>query len=240
MPTLRADLTAVGDDRGMEHWGAGPGLRWTRAAVLAACGTIGGSLFHASADGRLPDPTVLVAIWVASTAAVAPLLRHELGAERVVGLLVAWQAGVHVALGALGEPAAAVHVIASSSAAPATTGGHHAAHAALVDAPGVLDVALATLSAHAPMALGHAAAAALAGLWLAAGERALWSLLALSRQRLCVPAVDVLRSWLWSPGDVSLPLRPGPVSTLADAAPARFAARWWATCVGRRGPPVFC
>jgi hypothetical protein len=218
----------------MEQWGAGAGLRWTRAAVLAACGVIGGSLFHAAADGRLPGLAVLLAVWVVSTVAVAPLLGVELSRSRVVVLLVAWQAGVHVALGALGAQGPGAHAAATHPAA------HHATHAALVEAPGVMDVALATIGAHAPMALGHAAAAALAGLWLAAGERALWSLLALSRERVCVPAVDLLRSWLRLPGDVSLPLRPGAVLTLADVPTARFPTWLLAGCLGRRGPPVFC
>lgn len=214
----------------MEQWGAGPGLRWTRAAVLAACGVLGGSLFHAAADGRLPGPAVLLAVWVVSTVAVAPLLGVELGRSRVMVLLVAWQAGVHVALGALGAQDPGAHAAAT----------HHATHAAQVAAPGVMDMALATVGAHAPMALGHAAAAALAGLWLAAGERALWSLLALSRERVCVPAVDLLRSWLWLPGDASLPLRAGAVLALADVPPARFPARLLAGCLGRRGPPASC
>jgi hypothetical protein len=219
----------------MEQWGAGAGLRWTRAAVLAACGVMVGSLFHAAADGRLPGPAVLLAVWVVSTAAVAPLLGVELGRSRVMVLLMAWQAGVHVALGVLGAQGPGAHDAATHTAAM-----HHATHAALVEAPGVMDVALATIGAHAPMALGHAAAAALAGLWLAAGERALWSLLALSRERVCVPAADLLRSWLWLPGDALLPLRPGAVLTLADVPPARFPARMLAGCLGRRGPPVFC
>ncbi len=214
----------------MEQWGAGPGLRWTRAAVLAACGVIGGSVFHAAADGRLPGPAILLAVWAVSTVAAAPLLGVELAASRVIVLLVGWQAGVHVALGGLGAQDAGAHAAAT----------HHASHAALVDAPGVMDMALATMGAHAPMALAHAAAAALAGLWLAAGERALWSLLALSHERVCVPAVDLLRSWLWLPGDASLPLRAGTVLTLADVPPARFPARLLTGCLGRRGPPVFC
>jgi hypothetical protein len=222
----------------MEQWGAGPGLRWTRAAVLAACGTIGGSLFHASADGRLPGPAVLLALWVISTAAVAPLLGVELGPARAVALLVAWQAGIHAALGAFGVQAAAVPAVPASSEGAMV--GHHAAHAALVEAPGVLDLAVATMSAHAPMALGHAAAAALAGLWLAAGERALWSLLALSRQRVGMPAVDLLRCWLWLPSDVSLPLRRAAGRAVADVPRIRSTASLLAGCLGRRGPPVVC
>ena len=222
----------------MDQWRAGAGLRWMRAAVLAASGVLGGSLFHVAADGGLPGPPGLLAIWVVSTVAVAPLLGAELGPYRVVALLVAWQAGVHAILGVLADRGPGVQAVASTSTA--TTGGHHATHAALIEAPGAMDVVLATMIGHAPMALGHAAAAALAGLWLAAGERALGSLLALSHQRVCVPAGARLRSWIWLPGDAPLPLRTRAVRETADVPPARLPVRLLAGCLGRRGPPVFC
>jgi hypothetical protein len=212
----------------MDQWVAEAALRWTRAAVLAATGVIAGSLFHAAADGRHPGSAAVLAIWVVSTVAAAPLLGAELGTTRVVALLVAWQAGVHAALGGLGGHAPA--------AAPA---GDHTAHAAHVD-PGAIQVLIETLSAHAPMALGHAAAAALVGLWLAAGERALWSLLALSQQRLGVVAANVLRSWWWLPGGITLSRgADGPLARSATP-PPRLRDWLLAVCLGRRGPPVFC
>ena len=102
----------------MDQWRAGAGLRWMRAAVLAASGVLGGSLFHVAADGGLPGPPGLLAIWVVSTVAVAPLLGAELGPYRVVALLVAWQAGVHAILGVLADRGPGVQAVASKLARP--------------------------------------------------------------------------------------------------------------------------
>jgi hypothetical protein len=221
----------------VDDWAAGTALRWTRAGVLAACGVVAGALFHAAADGRLPGPAGLLAVWLVSTVAAAPLLGTEVGTARVVALLVLWQGGVHAALGGVAGHAPGAHALASVEAAGASG---HAAHGALVHAAGTTYPLLESLLAQAPMVLGHALAAALAGLWLAAGERALWSLLALSRQRLSTAAADVLGGWWWLPGEASLATagpsaRPGWV-----VAPARMPAWLLVRVLGRRGPPVSC
>jgi hypothetical protein len=221
----------------VDDWAAGTALRWTRAGVLAACGVVAGALFHAAADGRLPGPAGLLAVWLVSTVAAAPLLGTEVGTARVVALLVLWQGGVHAALGGVAGHAPGAHALASVEAAGASG---HAAHGALVDAPGTTYPLLEALVAHAPMALGHVLAAALAGLWLAAGERALWSLLALSRQRLSTAVADVLGGWWWLPGEASLAATGGSARPGRVVASTRMPTWLLVRVLGRRGPPAFC
>ncbi len=132
-------------------------LLWGRAATLAAVTLLAGTTAHASADGVLPGAPVLVALLLGGTVALAPLLGTEASRARVVLLLVAGQAVVHGLLTALG--------------------GHRDDDPAGVSGPAWLAHLTADLTGpHALMALAHAAAAAVVGLWLASGERAAWAL----------------------------------------------------------------
>lgn len=132
-------------------------LLWGRAAAVAAVALLAGTTAHASADGVLPGAPVLVALLLGGTALLVPLLRTEASRARVVLLLVAGQAGVHGILTALG--------------------GHRDDEPVGVSGPAWLAHLAADLTGpHALMALAHAAAAAVVGLWLASGERAAWAL----------------------------------------------------------------
>jgi len=182
-------------------------LLWLRAALLSAVALLAGTVAHASAHGHLPGPAAMVTLLALGTVVSAPLLTRPAGPARIVGLLVAGQTGVHVVLTALGghegdEPAGHVH-------------GPEWLHHLTEDLSGT----------HATMALAHAAAAAVVGLWLAVGERALWDLLR-HAVRLLLPRVGVVPV-----ADVT---RVGPGNETALRARTDLLQR----TVRRRGPPL--
>ena len=182
-------------------------LLWGRAAALAAVTLLAGTTAHASADGVLPAAPVLIALLLGGTVVLAPLLRTEASRGRVVLLLVAGQACVHGVLTALG--------------------GHRDDEPVGVAGPAWLAHLAADLTGpHALMALAHAAAAAVVGLWLASGERAAWALVRraarLLVRRVYRPALPHL-------------VRPHPCAA-ADASPGPT-LRVLACSQPRRGPP---
>lgn len=206
-----------------------PVLRWTRALLLAGVAISTGSLAHASTGGLLPGPLAMVAILVTGTCVCAALLGRPASRLRVVLLVTAGQAVVHLVLtacvGHAGDPAPGVPGLAAPGAARSGTFFDQTM-------PAVAPVDLATpawvthlvtdLSGpHAWMAVAHLAAAALVGLWLASGERALTALLQLvTRQPL-----------------PELPL-PTPLSRIVSGFRTRIRVpRLWRDAVARRGPP---
>jgi hypothetical protein len=180
-------------------------LLWGRALLLSGVALLSGTVAHAAAHGVLPGVPVLAGLLAVGTALAAPLLRRPAGTGRLVTMLVLGQAGVHLALTLLGghegdEPA---------GAGPAWL--HHLAE----DLTG----------AHAWMALAHAGAAAVVGLWLAVGERSLWALLRYAGR-------------LVPPRPRPLPVVPGrPVAALAPP-PVRPVLHVLSRTVRRRGPPA--
>lgn len=179
---------------------AGATLRWTRAALLTAVALVSGTIAHRSADGILPGPVALVVLFVVGTASVAPLLGSPATTLRVVVLIMAGQTFVHGALTALsghrGDPPLQRAATTPSFTPPVPVphgqgrrGSYHdlayaqqhpgSGHVALT-VPAPVQHVLADLTGpHAAMALAHLAAAAVVGVWLALGERALWTILAL-------------------------------------------------------------
>ncbi|RYE78078.1 MAG: hypothetical protein EOO74_05870 [Myxococcales bacterium] len=180
---------------------AGPGLLLVRALVLAGVITATGSVAHTSAGGLLPGAGWLGYLFVTTLAVAALALREEAPTWRLVALMCGGQALVHLFLSA--------------------TAGHR-------HIPGQPDHHnLLDLTAHGPMMLAHLAAAAVVGLWLAAGERAVWDLIAVAlgvllrlpaailppRRRPVVPAAAVVRRPLAAPLLVGAPRR-GPPALL--------------------------
>ncbi len=204
---------------------AGPLLRWTRALVLAAVGLTTGAAFHVGADGLLPGPWTLLVLYGVSTGAAAPLLGTPASTRRVVMLLVVWQTLLHGAL----------TVLSGHRGTPSTThqvAGHHAHD---VVATGVHHVVEDSTGPHAAMAVGHVLAAVLVGLWLAAGERALWRLLNLAVGPV-LSVICALRSVVpdaaWS---CASPQATAPqVMSGADSLCLWFLVR----ALPRRGPPL--
>ncbi len=204
---------------------AGVLLRWCRAAVLAGIAMAAGTVAHVQADGLLPGKSVLVVMLICLTTGTAMFLGRPASRLRVVMLLVAGQTFVHGALTALtghrGDPPLThadplpVAPVASSLPASAGGGGSGRRVGSLMDqlqarppterpvqlsVPDPIQHLIADLTgAHALMALAHVGAAVVVGLWLAKGERALWTLLALGAVRAGVaigPRLGALRTAL--------------------------------------------
>ena len=213
----------------MDSARAGAALRWLRALVLAAVAWTAGIAGHVGADGRLPGAPVLALLFLTTALAAAPLLGREVGRAAAIGLLVAGQTLIHGCLTALSShdlPAEHAGVNAAHQhQSVAEPGWAHHPHHLLGDLSGQ----------HAAMALAHLAAAVVVGWWLAAGERALWTVL----RSVAGPGVAAVRSLLAG-------LRPRPAAAwgarrtpehaaLDEPAPVLVVL---AHVVRRRGPPV--
>jgi hypothetical protein len=185
-----------------------------RAFLLATVALLTGGLAHLSAGGELPGAPGLATLLALGTAAGAPLLHTRASSRRVVLLLVLGQAVVHAVLTA--------------------ASGHHEEEPAEIVPPGpalwLHHLAEDLTAPHAVMALAHAAAAAVVGLWLARGEHAVWLLVALAGQ-----ALAPLVRW---PGAVAVTLPPRVVPV--DHALLPPVSHAFAACLRRRGPPLSC
>jgi hypothetical protein len=217
---------------------AGPVVRWLRALVLAGVATLTGVVAHVSGGGYLPPAIGLVSLWFMVAVAVAPLLGRELSTVRVVVLLMAGQTVIHAVLTTLvghrddspspGSVPTPVHHPAGGEHLPSTVP-HWAGHL-------VNDLA----GPHALMALTHLAAAGAVGLWLAAGERALWTVLTATAR----PVVESLAVLLGS----ALQWATSIVASSADRRVRLWLTAWAGTrracavflpdTLTRRGPPA--
>lgn len=221
----------------------GAALLWARAAGVGLLAVFLGVAGHVTAGGLLLGPVVLVLLAVGAVALSAPMLARPASALRLVLMMVGGQALVHVVLtvsaGHVGDPAAGPAVRRVGSALPTLASADGRRTGSLQDAydavgsshastPSVPAHLVADLAAHAPMMVLHLVAAALVGLWLAVGERALWALVAATGRRLAL-AVRVLLA----------PVPPAP----AAPAPAfrtvlRPASSPRTRPLLRRGPPL--
>lgn len=221
-------------------------LRWLRAALLTAVVVCFGTVAHVSADGRMPGVLGLATLVLVVLAASAAGLSRPAGRVRLVLMTVLGQAGVHVVLtmtaGHGGHPAGpAVARVAPPTSTAGTgrrTGSLHEFYLAGQPVPPtdggpdpIAHLLADVTSAQAPMMLAHLGAAVLVGLWLAAGEQALWAVLALTAAPL-LAAVGVLAAAILVPAPPRH--RPAPVRT----APAPLLPAIVARAVVRRGPPV--
>jgi hypothetical protein len=157
-----------------------------------------GVVAHVSADGLLPGPVALAWIFLVCVVGAAVFLGRPASGLRVVVLLVGGQTFVHAALTALrghrGEPPLSRTPQHAVVPAAASSGGrrvgslldqyHAYAPASPGSGPGIPGPVQHLVSdmtgQHALMAIAHLAAAVAVGLWLARGERALWTVLALT------------------------------------------------------------
>jgi hypothetical protein len=220
-------------------------LRGVRVLTLPSVVFASGLAGHVSGDGATPPAWVLVALFVLTVVAVAPFAGTAMSPARVVALLVGGQGVLHTALQLLGETAVTATTTMAGAALgmPASsptgshlmpTGSHLMTHP---DAAASSHGSVMSLmgGGHLVMLLAHLAAAVAVGVWLAAGERALWMLLALTAR----PLVD---AW----GTVKAVARGG-VGAVVVRCPRRqpswgmqfvVRASVWATgVVSRRGPP---
>ncbi len=217
-------------------------LRWLRALVVGSVAFLLGVTGHVQADGLLPGPIGLSVLFALSTLLALPVLGRRVSSVRTVALLVGGQTFIHLCLtmtaGHAGD--ARAHVSASTPAGlgPLPTvdgrrvGSLQDAYlgTASDSAVPVLPANLVTdLQAHAPMMAVHLVAAALVGLWLAHGERLLWSVAALTARHLLAVVQLVL--------PVVVPAR-SLASYDALHSPAGPRSVWLTRPDSRRGPPL--
>ncbi|WP_182526482.1 hypothetical protein [Nocardioides dongkuii] len=216
-----------------------------RAVLLASVTVFLGVAGHVTADGLLPGPVALGMLVVVAVVAAAAFLSRPATALRLVTLLVGGQALVHTVLSAggghVGDPVrAATAPVPHGPATLPTVDGRRvgslqdawasgADHAA---APRLPLSHLVPTAEHAPMMLAHALVAVLVGLWLAVGERALFTLLALAAAVVLRP-LGVLGAL--ARAGVPVVRRPAARRPVAPVPPRPLLL---ARCVVRRGPPL--
>jgi len=211
-------------------------LRWVRALMLASVMLGSGVAGHAAAGGSVPATSMLLPAFVLITCAIAPLLNAPASFRRVTALLVAGQVSVHVLLQLLGGSAAidvSGHSMAMHTGAAGEAGTAHLGHG-VASAPRESFLTLLT-GAHLGMLLAHVAAALVVGLWLAAGERAAWTLVSLA----ALPVVDAwvtLRKLFGTASVAVVITRPFPRPGWGFETRVR-PATWTGRGVSRRGPP---
>ena len=218
-------------------------LRWLRAAALAAVVVLGGLAGHVAAGGVAPSASAVLMMLAATVVLVAPMLGAPASTGRVVVVVVAGQGLVHLALQFLAPSAHHAHSGGSMLMPVAMSSGVSSRNASMTDAAldrgssAQHDAVLALMGGpDLAMLVGHLAAAVAVGLWLAAGERAVWSLLALAGRSV----TDSLRVLLQATA-----LRPALVGTRPSTEPMpgwvaavlQPASVWDGYAVSRRGPP---
>ncbi len=220
-----------------------PVVLWARALLLTLLVVFLGAAGHVTADGLLPGAGVLLLVVVVGSVVSAALLARPASTSRVVALLVLGQAAVHLVLSAsaghVGDaPGAARTAVTGGGALPLVEGRRVGSLQDAYEGAGHATPVLPTghlvehLASHAPMMLAHALAAVLVGLWLAAGERALWTLVALASTAVLRP-VSLLVALA---GAAMVPsVRPTP--RFAEVPRPRVPVLL-ARCVVRRGPPL--
>ncbi|MFC4786452.1 hypothetical protein ACT8ZV_18395 [Nocardioides sp. MAHUQ-72] len=218
-------------------------LLWGRALLLAAVVLVTGVVGHTSADGLLPGPAGLTVLAALVLVTCAALLGRPATRLRLVAVTVGGQTLVHLALtvtaGHAGDHTTAV-VRRAPSPLPVVDGRRvgslldqydAAAGPALGPGPALpLGHLVADLSDHAPMMAAHLVASALVGLWLAVGEQALWTLVALAGALACAP-LRVLVAVV--PAPAARRQNPVVAAWPGPTAPTPLLAR----AVVRRGPP---
>ncbi|QIG42819.1 hypothetical protein G5V58_08585 [Nocardioides anomalus] len=217
---------------------------WLRALFAGTFAVFLGTVGHVMADGLLPAPSFLAFLYVGTVLGSLPFLARPATLPRLLVLLVGGQTVIHLCLtltaGHRGDPrvtapAAPPHL---GGASLPTVDGHRVgsfqdAFAGTAAQPAQTPTLpihhlVADLHAHAPMMVAHLAAAALVALWLAHGERVVFTVLVataalvLALVRPVVPvAVPPLR-------------RP----SLPQVAAVRLRDLLLGRALSRRGPPL--
>jgi hypothetical protein len=224
---------------------AGRGLRWSRACVLAVVAVTTSATAHAVAGGRLPQLWTLVLAGAVVAAVAEPLLRRPASTRRVLVLLAGAEACAHLLLTVTagfgpGHPRPALMPATAAIPGMAGMGGmEHLTGTSVVDAGVSTGGPLAALGLSGQDVLmtdAHLAAVVLIGFWLAAGERALWTVLALTLRPVtdAVGTLLVLLRSAWdavSAADVTVRV---PVEDGDRRPPCSTPA---ARSISHRGPP---
>jgi hypothetical protein len=205
----------------------------TLPSVLFATGLAG----HTAGDGATPAGWVLVALFGLTVVAVAPFVGAAPSPARVMALLVGGQGVLHAALQLFGGTAASATLTTCCEGTGGSVWSPSSSHLMMhTDAAASHGVVMSPMSGgHLVMLLAHLAAAVVVWMWLAAGERALWMVLALAARPLvdvwvtivaAARGVDaivvgsprlqtgwglrgVIHGWMWTAGVISLRGPPG-------------------------------
>lgn len=205
-----------------------PAVLWARAVLLGSLACFLGVAGHVVADGELPGPVWLLLLLAVSVSLCAPLLARPASMLRVVAMLVCGQALVHLFLiatarhGVTGHRTGSLqeHVDAGMAGGP---------HGPALDAARVAG----DVSGHVSMLGVHMLVAVLVGIWVALGERALWTLVALASAALVRP---LLLAWALVHARAVAPVRD--LVSLPAAPPYPRSSQRIARSVVRRGPPA--
>ncbi len=197
---------------------ADTGLTVARAFIASLVSLLLAVAAHLSAGGLLPALWTFPLMLLLCTVSTSMWLSREASRLRIAALLIAGQTTIHVAMTALAGHGETIEPGPTNVAGALREAGEHL---------------LADLTpAQAPMALAHLAAAALAGLWLARGERFLWHTLRLLAQSTRTALLLVVRT-------TAVPPLP-PISRRVDAGhlPVLHLQLLLGDTHARRGPPV--
>lgn len=157
-------------------------LRCLRAALLAVVVVTVGSVAHVSAGGSMPGAASLLSLCAALAVACAGVLGRQASTARLVALTVGGQLVVHGALSALAGHVAAPAMAHGPHGGMVHPGSGPAASSSLASSVvSVLGHGVADAFERPLMTAAHVAAAAVVGVWLAVGERALWTFVRLAR-----------------------------------------------------------
>jgi hypothetical protein len=210
--------------------------RGMRVLTLPSVLFISGLAGHVAGDGATPPGWVLVALFMLTVVTVAPFAGASLTPARVVALLTGGQGVLHAALQLLGDTFAATTVMPGPAIGPATGSAPASSHLMMHHGAGASHGPVTSLMSggHLVMLLAHLAAAGVVGVWLAAGERALWMLLALTAR----PLVDAWRTVTTVVRGLGALVVSCPRFQIGCGLRRVVSGRvWTAGVVARRGPP---
>jgi hypothetical protein len=213
-------------------------LRRVRALTLPSVLFTSGLAGHAAAGGVTPAASVLVLLFMLTVVAVGQFVGAATSPARSVALLVGGQGLLHAALQLLDGTVTATTTLGSAASGMATVsssaGSHLMMHQGAAASHGLVMSQMS--DGQMVMLLAHLAAGLVVGAWLAAGERACWTLLALTAR----PVVNA-----WRTITAAARLRAGAVVLRCPRllpgwglAVAVNSSVWVPGVVSRRGPPV--
>ena len=212
-------------------------LRRVRALTLPSVLFISGLAGHAAAGGVMPAASVLVPLFVLTVATVAQFVGARTSPAQSVALLVVGQGLLHAALQLLGGTVTATTTLGGAATGTATVSSSASSHLMMHQGAAASHGSVMSLMSdgHLVMLLAHLAAGLVVGLWLAAGERAFWTLLALTAR----PVIDA-----WRTVTAAARRRDGAVVVRCPrlvpgwGLPAAVTSSVWVPgVVSRRGPP---
>lgn len=209
-------------------------VRWARATVLGVVVLTLAAVAHVQGDGHVPGPAGMAVLGFLTIAVCAAWLGRPASPLRIVVMTTLGQAGVHLLLSLTAGHAGTAHQASGATPQTPPPFGPAAAPSGVTTADeldlGPLLHVFSDMAAHAPMAVAHLVAAVAVGLWLAVGERCLWTVVALAARHLLAPVALLAAAVLPRP----VAVRRGAPRSLTTV-PPRLAAL--ARVVVRRGPP---